>query len=218
MIDETLALPSPVQVVGAEDFAAIGLWAAAQRAELARLTKELRSLRVAISALADGGRLETDDSDPAPSDFAHVVDVMLDTAMDQLDAEAEAVRDEAATVVAGAMRDAIEMLALVGADDALVRRVTTQRPDAAAPLRRPRRAAELWRAAEAGRSSPRDDVTSTRAAGSSASALSIALSSDRSGALVGSDASQAHDLFWGTSLSDRPVRERLRRFGQRSQH
>lgn len=215
MVNAELALPTPRQIASTADFASIGLWATQQRFELARLTKELQSLLASIDAPTGGPHLETDDAGPAPTAFAPVIDIMLEAAMEQLDAGADAARQEATAVVATAMREATELLMSVGADPTAVRRVMTRSPEVAPVLRRPRRAAELWDAMGASRGSLQIQVPGTPTRVEAAPDDAIDPSFD-GGDLISGDASQVHELFWGSAL-DRPVRERLRRFGQRIQ-
>lgn len=216
MVNAELAPPTPCQIASAGDFGSIGLWATHQRFELARLTKELRALQAASDGPAGGPHLETDDAGPAPTAFAPIIDLLLEAAMERLDAGADAARREARAVIATARREATELLLSVGADPTAVQRVTTCGPAITPALRRPRRAAELWDVIGTRRESSHMHLPGPPDRVGAVPDDAIAPSVD-CGDLASGDASQVHELFWGSALSARPVRERLRRFGQRIQ-
>jgi hypothetical protein len=193
MADVDLERPAPRHTTSATDFASVGLWAAAQRAELLQLTKELRSLEAAVPTthLGDAGEREA----AVPG-----VEGLLETAVHRLLASADAARVEAAALVATAVHEATRLLEGAGADDATVRRVTATRPDV---VPAPPDAAALRRAAAA------------RVRASLLEPASAHLAPDLPADAA--RAAEAYDLFWGDVPADRPVRERLRRFGQRSE-
>lgn len=232
MVNAALELPEPHQITSHADFASIGLWATQQRHELARLAKRLQSLQASLEPSTDSrSPLDGPEVEPTATTPVALIDGMLAAAMARLDAGAEAARDDAQGRLAKARWEATELLISAGADSDTVRRVTCPSPETLPLLRRPRRAIVLRQVLQGSGSSqgaPVPQACQSTPAGDGPedpddsgsitlpNPLVEAVAVDAVG-LVAGNTSQAYDLFWEIASSDRPVRERLRRFGQRSQ-
>ncbi len=182
-------------------------WVEETRAELTRVEAELRSLPSGLASSRSTAEVPTRRQALASSSITPMVKIMLDAAMERLDAEAAAARDEAEAVVTAAMQKATALLRSVGADRSTIERATTpvgpaltSRPAPARPEPLPS-VVDPWRDLSTGDPGRELDF----------GVLDLGvldLVDDRR------NPAQVYAAFWGEALVDRPVRERVRRWMQ----
>lgn len=137
---EHLTTPMPREVARGADLLVVERWAERQRTELQRLLDELRRLHDRLDEVA-----AADVPGEPPAALFPLIDEMLGSAIERLDAETVSANAAADRTIDLAARDAAALLRQHKVDDDVIDRITDPAPRVIRELRRPRCAAELWR-------------------------------------------------------------------------